>query len=81
MTDYSASGLAVDLVGTPDQVAAQMGDIIEEVGGDGFLFSMPNVSRRTMAEITDGLIPALQRRGLTRRAYAHQHLRDNLVEF
>ena len=81
MTDYSASGLAVELVGTPDQVAAQMGDIIEEVGGDGFLFSMPNVSRRTMAEITDGLIPALQRRGLTRRAYAHQHLRDNLLEF
>ena len=62
-------------------MAAQMGDIIEEVGGDGFLFSMPNVSRRTMAEITDGLIPALQRRGLTRRAYAHQHLRDNLLEF
>jgi hypothetical protein len=54
---------------------------MEEVGGDGFLFSMPNVSRRTMAEITDGLIPALQQRGLTRRAYAHQHLRDNLLEF
>jgi FMN-dependent oxidoreductase (nitrilotriacetate monooxygenase family) len=81
MTDYSSSGLAVDLVGTPDRVAAEMGDIIEEVGGDGFLFSMPDVSRRTMAEITDGLIPALQRRGLTRRAYAHQHLRDNFLEF
>ncbi len=81
MSDYSTSGLAVDLVGTPDQVAAQMGEVMEEVGGDGFLFSMPDVSRRTMAEITDGLIPALQRRGLTRRAYAHQHLRDNLLEF
>jgi FMN-dependent oxidoreductase (nitrilotriacetate monooxygenase family) len=81
MIDYSSSGLAVDLVGTPDQVAAQMGEVMEEVGGDGFLFSMPDVNRRTMAEITDGLIPALQRRGLTRRAYAHQHLRDNLLEF
>ena len=79
--DYSTSGLSVDLVGTPDAVAAQMGEMMEEVGGDGFLFSMPNVSRRTMAEITDGLIPALQQRGLTRRAYAHQHLRDNLLEF
>ena len=58
-----------------------MGEVMEEVGGDGFLFSMPNVSRRTMAEITDGLVPALQQRGLTRSAYAHQHLRDNLLEF
>ena len=74
-------GASVDLVGTPDQVAAQMGEVMEEVGGDGFMFSMPNVNRRTMAEITDGLVPALQRRGLTRSAYAHQHLRDNLLEF
>jgi FMN-dependent oxidoreductase (nitrilotriacetate monooxygenase family) len=81
ITDYSACGLSVDLVGTPDEVAAQMGEVMEEVGGDGFLFSLPDVSRRTMAEITDGLIPALQQRGLTRRAYAHQHLRDNLLEF
>jgi FMN-dependent oxidoreductase (nitrilotriacetate monooxygenase family) len=81
MTDYSTSGLSVDLVGTPDQVAGQMGEAMEEVGGDGFLFSMPNVNRRTMAEITDGLVPALQQRGLARRAYAHTHLRDNLLEF
>jgi FMN-dependent oxidoreductase (nitrilotriacetate monooxygenase family) len=81
MEDYATSGLTVDLVGTPEQVAGQMGEVMEEVGGDGFLFSMPNVNRRTMAEIADGLIPALQRRGLTRRAYAHRHLRDNLLEF
>ena len=81
ITDYSACGLSVDLVGTPDEVAAQMGEVMEEVGGDGFLFSLPDVSRRTMAEITDGLIPALQQRGLTRRAYAHHHLRDNLLDF
>jgi hypothetical protein len=30
---------------------------MQEVGGDGFLLSMPNVSRRTTAEICDGLIP------------------------
>ena len=33
------------------------------------------------AEICDGLIPALQRRGLTRKAFGHKHLRDNLLEF
>jgi hypothetical protein len=54
---------------------------MEEVGGDGFLFSMSNVSRRTTAEIADGLAPALQQRGLTRRAYAHAQLRENLLEF
>src|SRR5277367_1509225 len=65
----------------PDSVAARMGEAMEEVGGDGYLFSLPNVSRRTLAEIEDGLVPALQDRGLVRTAYAHQHLRDNLLAF
>jgi hypothetical protein len=34
-----------------------------------------------VSEITDGLIPALQQRGVVRRAYEHQHLRDNLLAF
>jgi FMN-dependent oxidoreductase (nitrilotriacetate monooxygenase family) len=78
---YTSGGASIDLVGTPDQVAAQMGEVMEEVGGDGFLFSMPNVNRRTIAEITDGLVPALQQRGLVRTAYGSRHLRDNLLEF
>jgi alkanesulfonate monooxygenase SsuD/methylene tetrahydromethanopterin reductase-like flavin-dependent oxidoreductase (luciferase family) len=81
ITDYNASGLSVDLVGTCEQVAGQMEEVMEEVGGDGFLFSLGNVSRRTIAEITDGLVPALQRRGLVRTAYAHKQFRDNLLEF
>ncbi len=32
-------------------------------------------------EVCDGLVPELQRRGLTRKAYAHKHLADNLKEF
>ena len=28
-----------------------------------------------------GLVPELQRRSLTRKAYAHKHFRDNLMEF
>ena len=81
MTDYDSAVQSVELVGTPDAVAAQMGEVMAEVGGDGFLFSMPNVSRRTVAEIADGLVPALQRRGLVRTGYAHAQLRDNLLEF
>ncbi len=81
MVSYSTSGGCMDLVGTPDDVAAQMGEIMQEVGGDGFLFSLGDVSRRSVAEITDGLVPALQQRGLVRTGYAHQHLRDTLLEF
>jgi alkanesulfonate monooxygenase SsuD/methylene tetrahydromethanopterin reductase-like flavin-dependent oxidoreductase (luciferase family) len=70
-----------ELVGTPDAVAARMGELMEEVGGDGFLISMPNVTRLTLAEIEDGLVPALQDRGLVRKAYEHKHFRDNLLAY
>ena len=81
MTDYDSTVQSVELVGTPDSVAAQMGEAMAAVGGDGFLFSMPNVSRRTVAEVADGLVPALQRRGLVRRRYEHETFRDNLLAF
>ena len=79
--DYTTRGGSVDLVGAPDQIAAQMGEVMEEVGGDGFLFTQGNMSRRTIVEVTDGLVPALQQRGLVRSAYGHQKFRDNLLEF
>jgi len=81
MSDYNATALSVELVGTPDSVAARMGEVMEEAGGDGFLFSLPNVNRRTLAEVEDGLVPALQDRGLVRAAYTHTQFRDNLLEF
>ena len=51
------------------------------VPNDGFLFALPNVSRKSVAEIADGLVPALQQRGLVRRADGCRRLRDNLLEF
>ena len=81
MGEHNVTALSVELIGTPDTVAAKMGEVMEEVGGDGFLFSMPNVSRRLLAEIEDGLIPALQDRGLVRSAYGHAQFRANLLEF
>ena len=45
------------------------------------VISLPNVSRRVVAEITDGLVPALQARGLARKAYSHEQFRDNLLEY
>ena len=73
-----ASGL--DLVGSPDTVADKMGAIMEEVGGDGFLL-YPEMSRRSIATICDGLAPALQKRGLIRTSYSHGTFRDNLLSF
>ena len=60
-----------------------MGEIMEEVGGDGFLITSPvmRLNRRYVTEITDGLVPALQRRGLTRTDYTFEQFRDNLSEF
>ncbi len=81
MEAFNAVDLSIDLVGTCDSIAERMGEVIEQVGGDGFLFSMPNVNRRTMAEIEDGLVPALQDRGLVRKAYEHKQFRDNLLAF
>jgi FMN-dependent oxidoreductase (nitrilotriacetate monooxygenase family) len=71
----------VDLIGTPDHVAGLMQDIMQEVGGDGFLLFNAYFDRRYIMEVCDGLVPELQRRGLTRKAYAHRHFRDNLLEF
>jgi len=45
------------------------------------LFTLGELTHRSISEITDGLVPALQRRGLTRRDYGHEQFRDNLLEF
>ena len=70
-----------DLVGTPDRVAAQMAEIMEEVGGDGFLITDPEFTRRYICEIVDGLTPALRKLGVVRTGYDHIMLRDNLRAF
>lgn len=71
------------LVGTPEQVAGKMGEMMETVGGDGFLVTSPvmRLNRRYIVEITDGLVPALQRAGLMRASYTYEGFRDNLLEF
>jgi FMN-dependent oxidoreductase (nitrilotriacetate monooxygenase family) len=72
-----------ELVGTPDEIADRMGEAIAAVGGDGFLISTPfqRLSRRFVVEVTEGLVPALQRRGLVRTAYGGATLRETLREF
>lgn len=73
----------LDLIGTPEEVADKMAAAMELVGGDGFLISTPfqRTSRRFINEICEGLVPALQRRGLVREAYTRPTLRETLREF
>jgi long-chain alkane monooxygenase len=75
------SGL--NLIGSPDEVADRMAWAMEEIGGDGFLISTPfqRVDRRFVNEVCEGLVPALQRRGLVRQTYTKSTLRDTLREF
>jgi FMN-dependent oxidoreductase (nitrilotriacetate monooxygenase family) len=69
------------LIGSPETVAGLMGEMAEEVGGDGFFIVNLSLDRRYITEVTDGLVPALQRRGLTRSSYEYEHFRDNLLAF
>ena len=55
----------IDFTGTIDHVAGMMQEIMEEVGGDGFLFFNGAFDRRYTMEVCDGLVPELQRRGWT----------------
>jgi FMN-dependent oxidoreductase (nitrilotriacetate monooxygenase family) len=78
---HNTCGYCIDAVGTPDTIASLMEEAMEEIGGDGFLIEQPSVHRKAIASITDALVPELQHRGLTRKAYAHEQLRDNLLDF
>jgi FMN-dependent oxidoreductase (nitrilotriacetate monooxygenase family) len=79
MASDTRSG-GIDFVGTPDSVAAEMEEAIGHIGGDGFLIT-EQLTRRNIADITDGLAPALRRRGLLRSRYEHALFRDNLLAF
>jgi FMN-dependent oxidoreductase (nitrilotriacetate monooxygenase family) len=76
-------GGANDFVGTPETVADQMAEFMSVAGGDGFLITSPEkkLNRRYVTEITDGLVPVLQRRGLVRDEYEFAQFRDNLLAF
>ena len=76
-----SSKMGIDFTGTSDHVAGMMKEIMQEVGGDGFLFFNASFDRRYVMEVCDGLVPELQRRKLVRTKYAFKHFKDNLMEF
>ena len=67
----------LQMVGTAAQVADQMEDYFDRVGGDGFMVS-PIYTPGAVEEFVDLVVPELQRRGRVRREYTGATLRDHL---
>ena len=65
--------MSASFVGTPDSIAGEMAELMQEVGGDGFLFA-GFMSRGYIADLTQKLVPELQRRGLVRTQYSFDRL-------
>jgi hypothetical protein len=64
-------------VGTPTQLADLLEQWFEAHAADGFHL-LPAVLPDGLEELTIGLVPELQQRGLFRRAYAGRTLREHL---
>jgi FMN-dependent oxidoreductase (nitrilotriacetate monooxygenase family) len=69
------SGLA--FVGTPETIADEMQQWLEEEGSDGFNVLFPYLPAG-LDDFVDRVVPELQRRGIFRREYEGKTLRENL---
>ncbi|PYH91217.1 coenzyme dependent N5,N10-methylene tetrahydromethanopterin reductase [Aspergillus ellipticus CBS 707.79] len=69
------SGLA--FVGTPETVAEEMGVWLREEAADGFTVAFPYLPQG-LEDVTQRLVPELQRRGLFRTEYEGDTLREHL---
>jgi FMN-dependent oxidoreductase (nitrilotriacetate monooxygenase family) len=68
------------LCGTADDVAGEMDEAMQEIGGDGYLIA-GHVKPSYVTQIVDELVPALQRRQAMRTEYSHDTLRGNVMAF
>lgn len=64
------------MIGTPDQVADHMQYLLEEGGGDGFQITPSYYAPDFFTDLTDKLIPVLQKRGAFRTEYDGATLRE-----
>ena len=69
------SGLA--FVGTPETIADEMAQWLEERGSDGFNVVFPYLPQG-LDDVVDRLVPELQRRGIFRQDYEGTTLREHL---
>lgn len=74
----------IEFVGSPGTVAEQMNEAIAESGGqDGFLIygTEDELTRKSVAEVTDGLCAVLRDRGYIRGSYRKATFRENLNDW
>jgi alkanesulfonate monooxygenase SsuD/methylene tetrahydromethanopterin reductase-like flavin-dependent oxidoreductase (luciferase family) len=72
--------ITLPIVGTAEQVADRLCEIVDDTDADGFLIReafLPSY----IADIVDRLVPALQRRGRMRTEYAGKTFREHLNEY
>jgi FMN-dependent oxidoreductase (nitrilotriacetate monooxygenase family) len=65
--------------GTPEQVADQMSEIMDFVGGDG-LAIRDTMLPSSVIPMVDRVVPLLRKRGLTRDSYRYETFRENLLD-
>ena len=74
---FAASRGHYSIIGTPEDVANEMKRWLENGACDGFNF-VPSVYPSGLEDFVTMVIPELQKRGIFRREYEGQTLRDNL---
>jgi len=67
----------LEFIGTPQTIADQMQQWLEERGSDGFNVMFPYLPQG-LDEFVDRVVPELQRRGIFRTEYEGRTLRENL---
>jgi FMN-dependent oxidoreductase (nitrilotriacetate monooxygenase family) len=76
---YSDSVLLPQIVGSPEQVAEEMITLWEEGGGIGFLVSPPYYPGG-YTDFVDLVVPILQEKGVYRKSYVGNTLREHLAQ-
>ena len=74
---FATSELCPQVVGTPESVADQLQAFFEGGGCDGFIMT-PTVMPGSFEDFSRSVVPILQERGLFRREYPGDTLRDTL---
>jgi len=74
---YGRGVMCPRFVGTPRDVAEQMADVMGSGAADGFVVS-PAFLPDTFEDFVDAVVPILQQKGLLRRDYQGNTLRDHL---
>lgn len=75
---YGRGVMCPRLVGTPQDVADELADVLQTGAADGFVVS-PAFLPDTFLDFVEKVVPLLQARGLLRREYAGRTLRDHLA--